>query len=56
MDSHLTTTAKESACSWYDMHGMANMMQCNLSILIGVETPDKQIRVGVAFSTDKVKG
>jgi hypothetical protein len=39
-----------------DMHGMANMMRCNLSILIGVGTPDKQIRVGVAFSIVKFKG
>jgi hypothetical protein len=38
-----------------DMHDMAAMVQCSLSKLIGVGTPDKQIRVEVAFSTDKVK-
>jgi hypothetical protein len=37
------------------MHGMAIMMRCNLSNLSRVGTPDKQIRVGVAFSTGKVK-
>jgi hypothetical protein len=37
------------------MHDMADMMRCNLSNLIGVGTPDKQIRVGVAFSTGNFK-
>ncbi len=31
------------------MHDMATMVQCNLSILIGVGTPDKQIRLELHF-------
>jgi hypothetical protein len=31
------------------MHGMANMVQCNLSNLSGVGTPDKQIRLELHF-------
>ena len=36
------------------MHDMATMMPCNLSKLIGVGTPDKQIRVEVAFLLTKL--
>jgi hypothetical protein len=32
-----------------DMHDMADMVQCNLFILIGVGTPDKQIRLELHF-------
>jgi hypothetical protein len=31
------------------MHDMATMVQCNLSILIGVGTPDKQLRLKLHF-------
>ncbi len=51
----LTTTA-ENQHARDDMHDMATMMQCNLSKLIGVGTPDKQIRVGVAFLPTKLSG
>jgi hypothetical protein len=34
---------------------MANMMRCNLSILIGVGTPDKQIRLELHFLPTKLK-
>ena len=37
-----------------DMHDKAVIVQCNLSILIRVGTPDKQIKVGVAFLTTKL--
>jgi hypothetical protein len=37
------------------MHGMANIMRCNLSISIGVRTLDNQIKVGVANLPGKVK-
>jgi hypothetical protein len=37
-----------------DMHDMATMVQCNLSILIGVGTPDKQIRLELHFLPSKL--
>jgi hypothetical protein len=32
-----------------DMHDIADMVQCNLSILIEVGTPDKKIRLELHF-------
>ena len=49
----LTTTDKNRHAQ-DDMHDMAAMVQCNLSILIGVGTPNKQIKVGVAFLPTKL--
>ena len=37
-----------------DMHDMADRVQCILSILSGIGTPDKQIRFGVTFLPPKL--
>ena len=38
-----------------DMHDMAAMVQCNLSNLIGVGTPDKQLLGSSYFTTPHIK-
>jgi hypothetical protein len=45
----LTTTVKESAWSYECMHDMANMMQCNLSKLSGIEIPTYTYMVQVVL-------
>jgi hypothetical protein len=50
----LTTTGKESAWSCEGMHGMAIMMQCNLSNLSGIWIPTHTYMVQVVVLRDNL--
>jgi hypothetical protein len=53
-DATITTTVKESAWSCEGMHGMAIMMQCNLTKLSGIRILTYMYMVQVVFLHDNL--